>query len=139
MPFREKAAWLALFAMAVTVGPYFTLAAMDGLPAGTWAKLGAYGVAALAQLAILGAGHLWLRWQAPDEAKAPEDEREQTITLRARTLSYYVMLSGFVWVGVIMPFGASGWRITNAALFMIVAAEVVHYASVIFQYRRQAL
>ena len=138
MSFREKAAWLALIAMAVTVGPYFTLAAMDLLPAGTLPKLAAYGAAALAQMAILGVGHLWFRWKSPDEAKAPEDEREQAISLRARTLSYYVMMAGFLWVGVVMPFGASGWRITNAALFMIVAAEAVHYASVIYQYRRQS-
>jgi hypothetical protein len=41
-------------------------------------------------------------------------------------------------VGCVMPFNASGWRIVNAALAMIVAAEVVHYATVVFSYRRYA-
>jgi hypothetical protein len=41
-------------------------------------------------------------------------------------------------VGYVMPFNSGGWTIINAALFMIVAAELVHYGMVVFSYRRQA-
>jgi hypothetical protein len=37
-----------------------------------------------------------------------------------------------------MPFSSNGWSIINAALVMIVAAEVVHYGVVVLSYRRQA-
>ncbi len=36
-----------------------------------------------------------------------------------------------------MPFSFSGWAIVNAALLMIVAAEVVHYGVVVVSYRSQ--
>jgi len=41
-------------------------------------------------------------------------------------------------VGCVMPFNSGGWKIVNAALFMIVAAEVVHYGVAAVSYRRQA-
>jgi hypothetical protein len=37
-----------------------------------------------------------------------------------------------------MPFNSSGWNIVNAALFMMIAAEMVHYGVVVFSYRGQA-
>ena len=40
--------------------------------------------------------------------------------------------------GCVMPFNSSEWRIINAALFMIIAAEVVHYGVIVFDYRRQS-
>lgn len=138
MPFREKFAWLALAAMLVTVGPYFTLAAMDQLPDSTGQRLAAYGAAAIAQMAILAAGYLYMFWQTPDEVKAPADEREVFIMHRARTIAYYVMMAGFILSGCIMPFGATGWRIVNASLFMIVVSEAVYYGGVVLQYRRQS-
>ena len=45
---------------------------------------------------------------------------------------------GMILVGCIMPFNAAGWTIANAAIFWIVAAEVVHYGVVVASYRLQA-
>ena len=47
-------------------------------------------------------------------------------------------MAGMILVGVVMPFTESGWAITNAALFMIIVAEVVYYGIVVFSYRRHA-
>jgi hypothetical protein len=52
--------------------------------------------------------------------------------------AYYLLIVGMILVGCVMPFHSSGWAIINAALFMIVAAELVHYSVVVFSYRRQA-
>ena len=41
-------------------------------------------------------------------------------------------------VGCFMPFSSTGWTIVNAAIFWIVAAEVVHYGVVVASYRVQA-
>jgi hypothetical protein len=49
-----------------------------------------------------------------------------------------VLLGGMILVGVVMPFNSGGWQIIHAALFMIVAAEMVHHGVAIFSYRRQA-
>ena len=141
MPYREKIAWLSLIAMALTFGPYFTLSALGYLPQATLPIVGQlilYAEIALAQFVILGLGHQYLRHRSPEEARMPPDERERNIMLRARTLAYYILIAGMILVGVVMPLSESGWRIINAALFMIVAAEVIYYGGVVFSYRKAA-
>ena len=139
MPYREKVAWLSLLAMAVVFVPYFTLAKLqppvDTLP--NLDQMARYAVTCGVWLAILGIGHLLLRRSAPDEARLPLDERDTAIAHRARTRSYGVLVAGMILVGCVMPFTASGWRIVNAAIFMIVLAEAAFDSSVILSYRRQ--
>jgi hypothetical protein len=140
MPYRERTAWLSLIAMAVTFGPYFTIVAVHPLPVTlpNLRQLGLYAVTAVIQLIILGIGHLYLRHEAPQEARTPPDERDSAIMRRSISSAYYVLIVGMILVGCVMPFRSSGWTIINAALFMIVAAEVVHYGVVVLSYRRQA-
>jgi len=141
MPYREKLAWLSLAAMAVTFGPYFAVIAAGGLPGDTvpdLRKLGVYAAVALSQVVILGIGHLVLRRLSPQDARSPLDERDLQIRHRAVNWAYGVLLAGMILVGVVMPFTDHGWTIVNAALFMIVAAEMVRYAIVVTSYRRQA-
>ncbi len=139
MPYREKTAWLSLIAMAVTFGPYFTVTANSipqALP--NLRQLGLFAIAAMVQMLILGIGHLYLGRRSPQDARTPPDERDRTIMRRSISSAYYVLIAGMILVGCVMPFRSSGWTIINAALFMIVAAEVVHYSVVVFSYRRQA-
>jgi hypothetical protein len=141
MPYREKLAWLSLAAMAVTFGPYFTVIAAGGLPGDAVPdlhKLGVYAAVALSQAVILGIGHLVLRRLSPQDAGSPMDERDRQIRHRAANWAYGVLLTGMILVGVVMPFTAHGWAIVNAALFMIIAAEMIRYAIVVTSYRRQA-
>ncbi|MDF1809471.1 MAG: hypothetical protein P1U42_07235 [Phycisphaerales bacterium] len=87
-------------------------------------------------LLILGAGHLWLPKQSPDDAKAPLDERDRAIQLRSTGAAYKVLLVGMILVGCVMPFTSGGWKIVNTAIFMIVIAQVVHDGLSIWSYRR---
>ncbi|GLY19563.1 hypothetical protein Kisp01_65770 [Kineosporia sp. NBRC 101677] len=140
MPYREKIAWLSLIAMAVTFGPYFAFAAAPGggdrLPG--LHLLVPFGTAAIAQAVLLGLGHWFLRRRSPLDARMPLDERDRAIDRRSVTLGYYALIAGMILVGVVMPFNAEGWSIVNAALFAIIIAEVVHYASVVTSYRLQS-
>lgn len=139
MPYREKTAWLSLIAMAVTFGPYFTIVASlhsESLP--NLRQLGLFAVAAIAQMLILGLGHLYLGRRSPAEARTPPDERDRAIMSRSISSAYYLLIAGMILVGCVMPFNSSGWTIINAALFTIVAAEVVHYGVVVLGYRRQS-
>lgn len=139
MPYREKTAWLALIAMAVTFGPYFTLAAIfQPAAVPNFPQLGLFAATTIAQLLILGAGHLYLGLQAPQDRRMPPDERDQVILHRSLQSAYYVLMAGMIMVGCIMPFTDGGWTIVNAALFMIIAAEVVQHGVVVMGYRRQA-
>jgi hypothetical protein len=141
MPYREKTAWLTLIAMAVTFGPYFVIVALGVLPREALPdlrQLGLFGVAAVAYGLIVGIGYLSLRRISPEEAHTPPDERDRVIMRRSTTFAYYVLIFGMIQVGVVMPFTSSGWTIINAALFTIVAAEVVRYGVMVLSYRRQA-
>ena len=140
MPYREKIAWLSLIAMVVTFGPYFALVAFgpfhdDAVP--NFRQLGLYAAVAVVQVLILGAGHLVLRRRAPADARMPLDERDLDIKRRSITAAYFVLITGMILVGVVMPFQSHGWAIINAALFWIVVAEVVHYTVTVVCYRRQ--
>lgn len=139
MPYREKIAWLSLLAMVVAFGPYFVIAAMsahghEALP--DLHQLGMYALAVIVQVFILAVGHLYFRYSSPDDARTPLDERDRAIMHRAMTIAYYVLIAGTIQVGCVMPFYSGGWAIVNAALFIIVAAEVVHYGMVVVAYRR---
>ncbi len=141
MPYREKTAWLSLVAIIITFGPYFTIVAVrpvPGDPMPNLHQLGLFAVTAIVQMLILGIGHLYLRRRSLPEARLPLDERDQAIVRRSISCAYYVLIAGMILVGCVMPFNSGGWSIINAALFMIIAAELVHYGVVVFSYRRQA-
>jgi hypothetical protein len=141
MSYREKIAWLSLIAMAVAYGPYFKFVARGS---GPWEPLpqlhplGLFALASIVRMLILGAGYLYLRLGSHREERPPMDERERAIEHRSISAAYYVLIAGMILVGCFMPFSSAGWTIVNAAIFWIVAAEVVHYSVVVASYRLQA-
>ena len=80
-------------------------------------------------------GLLWMKRQERGEPLLL-DERDRAIDGRATRTAYFVMLTGMIVVGVVMPFSDSGWKLTNTALFAIVLAETVRYALIVAGYRR---
>ena len=139
MPHQEKRAWLMIVAMAVTFGPYFAItsrsnpSSLPGLH-----QLGMFAVTVIAQVIILIVGHIVLAIREPREEQAPPDERDRAIERRSMVSAYYVLICGMILVGCVMPFKSSVLAIVNAALLMIVIAELVHYGVVVWNYRRQA-
>ena len=139
MPYREKVAWLSLISMVAVFLPYFVWVKLhpptEPLP--DLRQMALYAAVSITWALILGVGHWRLRRQAPEEARLPLDERDRAIQHRSRTTAYYVLLTGMILVGCIMPFTDSGWKIAHAAVFMIVLAEAVNDGSVVYHYRRQ--
>ena len=141
MSYREKIAWLSLIAMAVAYGSYFKLvpsspSSWEPLP--HLHPLGLFALASIVRMLILGAGYLYLWLGTPREERPPLDERDRAIEHRSIGAAYYVLIAGMILVGCFMPFSSTGWTIVNAAIFWIVAAEVVHYSVVVASYRVQA-
>jgi uncharacterized membrane protein len=95
-------------------------------------------MAALLEMLILVVGRLYLGRLSPQEDSTPPDERDRAIERRSIRSAYCVLIIGMILVGCVMPFNSSGWTIINAAIAMIVAAEIVHYGVVVSSYRRQA-
>jgi hypothetical protein len=141
LPYREKIGWLSLVALVITFGPYFMLVAMHVIPLAPLPnvrQLIFFGIAAVMNGLIVAAGIIYFRSLAPDEAGSPPDERDRAIIQRSLGSAYYVLITGMIIVGLVMPFNSAGWTIINAAVFMIVIAEVVRNAVLVASYRRQA-
>ena len=141
MSYREKIAWLSLVAMAIAYVPYFLL--VSRAPA-SWEPfphlhpLGLFAAVSVVRMVILGAGYLYLRFSSSLPERPALDERDRAIERRSMSSAYSVLMAGMILVGCFMPFGSSGWTIVNAAIFWIVAAEVVRYGVAAATYRVQA-
>jgi uncharacterized membrane protein len=132
----EKRAWLALWSQCPPYAVYFLIQ-------GVWPAWLATFQERIACLAVVAGVHaiayvtglLLVKRQERGEPLLL-DERDRTIDGRATRTAYFVMLTGLIVVGVVMPFSDSGWRLTNTALFAIVLAETVRYALIVAGYRR---
>lgn len=140
MAFREKRAWVSLVAWIVPFTAYFALvpAAPAEASGEILRRLGWFAAATLSYGMLLGIGIALIAAHTPRNERGKPDERDRVIELRATSWAYGVMLTGMIVVGIVYPFEQSGWAITNAALFTIVAAEVVREIVTVIAYRRGA-
>ena len=139
MPYREKSNLLALAAMLIAYAPYFVIATMTPLaaePMPNLRLLAVFGAVSVVRMAILGVGELWFRVRTPEDVREKADERDRAIDRRSMAVAYYVLITGMILVGAIMPFLFAGWTIVNAALFAIVLAEIIRCTVAAVSYRR---
>ncbi|MDP3783452.1 MAG: hypothetical protein Q8Q79_11085 [Sphingopyxis sp.] len=137
MTYKEKASWLMLVAMVLANSLYFGLI-IAGHPAGTslFAMLWLFGTIAATQAVVVIIGCIWLAIEARKLPRARIDERDRAIAARGTAISYYILLTAMIVVGVVMPFTEPAIKIVNTALFGIVLAELVGLIVVVTSYRR---
>ena len=68
-----------------------------------------------------------------------EDERDRAIDGRATRMAYFILLTGMIVVGMVMPFNNGGWKLVNTALLFIVLTETARYVLILIGYRRPRL
>jgi len=132
----EKRAWLTLWSMCPVYVIYFTL--RIGFPEVMSSLLERFGLLALiASLHAVGyiAGLLVMKHREAGE-NLLEDERDHAIDRHAARIGYFILLTGLIVVGMVMPFNKSGWELVNAALFFIVLTETVRNVLIVRGYRR---
>lgn len=137
MTYKEKASWLMLVTMVLAYSLYFGLF-IAGHPAGTslFAMLWLFGTIAATQAVVVIIGCIWLAIEARKLPRARIDERDRGIAARGTAISYHVLLTAMIVVGVVMPFTEPPIKIVNTALFGIVMAELVGLIVVVTSYRR---
>ena len=137
MSFREKSAWISMLSMLAIYGFYFWSVINAGSQAGGARSGGLLGtIVALVVVQVLLT--IAVAMFTPREAKAPRDERDKLIELRAMRVAYSGLATS---VALACLFGAFDPPIifnTNALLFILVTAEVLRSACQIIQYRRDA-
>jgi uncharacterized membrane protein len=135
----EKRAWLMLWSMCPAYAVYFAIQA--GLPAllpTMSTHILCLAIVSGTHAAIYLTGVLLIRRNESGEATL-EDERDVAIDRRASRTAYFILLTGMIVVGVVMPFNRQGWQIVNTALLAIVLSETVRYALIVVSYRRPRL
>jgi len=133
MPFREKSAWITILSMSAIYGLYFRSHAGPNS-----FHLGAFVETVVALVIVQIVLTVAVAIFSPRDAKAPRDEREKLIELRATRVAYGGLATGVLLACV---FGALNPPIVfnpNALLFILVCAEVLRSAAQIVQYRRGA-
>jgi len=141
MPYREKSNLLALAAMLVAYVPYFAIVAVtpvDDGPMPNMQLLGLFAAVSILRMVVLLAGYLWFRVRTPEDVREKADERDRAIESRSMAVAYYVLITGTILAGAILPFVAAGWTVVNAALFAIVLAEIIRCVVAAWGYRRSA-
>jgi hypothetical protein len=136
MPFREKSAWISLVLIVLLFGTYFWRAFTEPLRGGQavhWLLLIVV-VFVVLEVAL----HIVVAIQAPRDARAPQDERERLIGLRATRIAYFTLMGGALLSIFSVHLGAGVRTVISCAFLSVVAAELVKFASQIVFFRRGA-
>lgn len=132
----EKRAWLTLWSQCPPYIVYFLIQAECPMWLTTFLeRIACLAVVASVHAVVYLSGWLWMKRQERGEPLL-EDERDRAIDGRATRSAYFVLITGLIVVGVVMPFSDGGWKLVNAALFFIVLAETVRHALIVVGYRR---
>lgn len=140
MPFREKSAWISLVCLLATFGVFFVLLSRGRLGPTGMHHLHWFIYAIFAFIVLQVVLHLIARATAPLDAKAPLDERERLIMLKATRNAYITLFCGAVAVPLSMHTHHVAHNAVRAlpwiAIAGLFAAEVVRAISQIVYFRR---
>jgi hypothetical protein len=138
MSFREKSAWISLLAYLGIYGFYFVnvAAAMVRGDADGTQFLGLFGRSVVLFVLVIIVGTVIVAVTAPKDARAPEDEREKLIALKANSASGYVLATGVVLAIGVIFYGAKDFLVINLLFFALVVSEVFKNLTQLVLYRR---
>jgi hypothetical protein len=133
--FREKAAWISLASMSGIYAIYF----WSVLPSGLRPAISHFGGllgTVIALVVVQTVLTVAVAISAPREAKAPRDERERLIDLRATRIAYGALAGSVACACFFGGFNPPIIFNANALLFILVVAEILRSGCQIVQYRR---
>jgi hypothetical protein len=138
MSFREKSAWITVITLLVMsllfvlhLPPPWTLAPRPNLFMFHVLMLL---VATFVVIEIVA--HVVVALRAPRDARAPRDERDRLIALKARSLAYYVFAVLALGSVFLSHFGANQFGIAFCVLASFIVSQAVNYSARIVYYRR---
>ena len=137
MSFREKSAWIPFVTILLVFGAYvWTVSQVlhGGVSNDTAFKVEIGLIVAFLLIEILL--HIALAVQAPNEARAPRDEREQLIEMGATRVAFQVLVVGALACVGLMHVTRSAWASGQHVLLAVVVAQLVRFGGQIFYFRR---
>lgn len=136
MSFREKSAWISLVSILLVGGIYLLHVPWTLKPSTDPGLLRALLYCIIAFLIIEIISHVVVAFRAPQDARAPKDERERLIELKATYTAAHVYVIGSFAAVLTLHHGANSIAIGNGVLLAFLIAEVVNYALRIVYHRR---
>jgi cytochrome b561 len=137
MAFQERIEWLTLLAMTIAYGIYFSLVAAYPAGPSLMETLWLFAKVSLVHVAVVSICSLFLAITNAKEAQARGDERDRAISRRGASIAYYVLLTGVIIVGVVMPFeNPPAAKMVNATLLVLVIAESIRHVVMLISYRK---
>lgn len=138
MPFREKTAWVTLFAIVTVTLMFWFHVHSPFLPHSHDRVLGAMGASLAAYVLIEVIAWLILRQRNPEEAREPKDERERLFELQALRIAYYVFVTGaLAGMFLMLHVAGAGPVAVGMAVFMaFVLSQLARQVARIVYYRR---
>lgn len=127
MSFREKSTWISfILLLAISIPFFFQFVASFHL------------FLVLVILFIVGeiVLHAIIAMQSPRDARAPKDERDRLIDLKATRVAFFVLMTGALLVVVMVHFPVDRLEILQALLLSVVVSELTMLGARIVYYRR---
>src|SRR5437016_12540414 len=110
MSFREKSVWISFVSILVVFGAYFWNVARIFHGEVDVHRGFVISIALLAAFVLIEIVlHITVAMQAPNEARAPKDEREQLIELKATRVAFQVLVVGALAAMAMMHITRSVW------------------------------
>ncbi|HSR51664.1 MAG TPA: hypothetical protein VLV83_12615 [Acidobacteriota bacterium] len=125
MSFREKSAWIFLISILLVAGFFFLHLPWTLNPPSNPAMVHALFYCILVLVAVEAVAHVAVALQAPEEAKAPKDERERLIDYRAVRVAHYVYVIGSLGAVATIHLEANKVAIGFLVLLAFVVGEIV--------------
>ena len=137
MSFREKSTWISfVLLLAISVPMFLQFIRIERGGASSEASFHIF--LALVVGFILGEVvlHAIIVIQSPRDARAPKDERERLIDLKAMRVAFFVLMTAALLVIVMVHFPVNRFEILQALLLAVVVAELTMLGARIVYYRR---
>jgi hypothetical protein len=137
MSFREKSTWISfVLLLAISVPMFLQFVRIESGHVSSQASFHIF--LALVIGFILGEVvlHAIIVMQSPRDARAPKDERERLIDLKAMRVAFFVLMTGAILVIVLVHFPVDRFAILQGLLLAVVVAELTMLGARLVYYRR---
>ena len=136
MSFREKSAWIFLISILLVSGFFLLHVPWTLTPSSCPHMVQGLLYCIIALVVIEIVAHIVVAIRAPEDARAPKDERERLIDLKAIRVGHYVYVVGSFLAVSTIHLGANVIALGYGILFAFVIGELVNYALRIHYHRR---
>jgi hypothetical protein len=137
LSFREKSTWISfLLLLAISVPFFYQFIQIERGAASSRASFHLFLLLVIVFVVGEIVLHALIVMQSPRDARAPKDERERLIDLKAMRVAFFVLLAGALMVIVLVHFPVDRFAILQALLFAVVVAELAMLGARLVYYRR---